>query len=121
MFSVSVAALVLSKSQIDTWLGSEWRRLDNDQKSYLQDQLNCCGFSRNVSVAEDKAWGHPLCNTTTLTSPGVSVCMCVRVCVHVFYTLCVCVILCACVSYCVCMRVLYVCVVCMCVYCACVC
>ena len=77
MFSVSVAALVLSQSHIDTWLGSEWRHLDHDQKSYLQDQLNCCGFSKNVSVAEDKAWGHPPCNTTTLTRPGVS--MLVRV------------------------------------------
>jgi len=80
MFSVSVAALVLSQSHIDTWLGSEWRHLDHDQKSYLQDQLNCCGFSKNVSMAEDKAWGHPLCNTTTLTRPGVSLCVCVRVC-----------------------------------------
>ena len=75
MFSVSVAALVLSRSQIDSWLASEWRHLDQYQKGYLQDQLNCCGFSKNVSVAADKAWRHPPCNTTTLTRQGVSVCV----------------------------------------------
>ena len=74
MFSVSVAALALADSQVDSLLRTQWTSLDNDQKSYLQDQLNCCGFDRNTSSMSSGPWGHPPCNTTTLTKSDVSIC-----------------------------------------------
>lgn len=73
MFSVSVAAVVLSESQVDSLLRSQWTHLDNGEKSYLQDQLNCCGFDDNTNNMTVGVWGHPPCNTTTLTQPHVSV------------------------------------------------
>ena len=73
MFSVSVAALALADSQVDTLLKSQWTSLDSEDKSYLQDQLNCCGFDKNTTGKSTGAWGHPPCNTTTLTRPHVSV------------------------------------------------
>jgi len=73
MFSVSVAALVLSESQVDSLLRSQWTSLDSGEKSYLQDQLDCCGFDKNTSSMLTGAWGHPPCNTTALTQPGVSI------------------------------------------------
>lgn len=75
MFSVSVAALALADSQVDGLLRSQWTSLDNGQKSYLQDHLNCCGFDKNTTGMSTGAWGHPPCNTTILTQPDVSVCM----------------------------------------------
>lgn len=73
MFSVSVATLALADSQVDSLLRSQWTSLDNEQKSYIQDQLNCCGFDKNTSSMLTGPWGHPPCNTTTLTQPDVSV------------------------------------------------
>ena len=73
MFSVSVAALALADSQVDSLLRTQWTNLDDEQKSYLQDHLNCCGFDRNTSSMSTGPWGHPSCNTTTLTQPDVSI------------------------------------------------
>ena len=73
MFAVSVAALALADSQVDGLLRSQWTSLDSRQKSYLQDHLNCCGFDNNTTSMSTGPWGHPPCNTTTLTQPDVSV------------------------------------------------
>ena len=79
MFSVSVAVLVLADSQVETLLRSQWTNHDSKDKSYLQDQLNCCGFDKNTTGMTTGAWGHPPCNTTTLTRPHVSVLSVMRI------------------------------------------
>lgn len=71
LFAVSVAALsVPSEFQADIFTKA-WAGLTSDKKATIQDQLGCCGFNiddRDVLMCEE---GHPLCNTTALTSKGV--------------------------------------------------
>ena len=74
MFSVSVAVLAAPATLQEQFLQKTWRSLDANDKTSIQNALNCCGFSndtQNNTLLDPKA-SHPSCNTTVLNSDGVS-------------------------------------------------
>lgn len=72
MFSVSVAALAIPKSFRDQVLLTTWQSLSSNQKSDLQESLDCCGFDLKYRWTAlygsdgNCTGGHPSCNTDIL-------------------------------------------------------
>ena len=75
LFAVSVAALAIPRSYQENVFQDAWKSLSYNYKGYLQDSLDCCGFSDDTQylvqengrvVTEECEKGHPLCNSTTL-------------------------------------------------------
>ncbi len=74
LFSLSVAALAVPENYTNDVFSKAWTSLSYDYKSYIQDSLNCCGFSSDdqllVQTSSDSTKycsnGHPRCNSTTL-------------------------------------------------------
>ena len=74
MFSVSVAVLAAPANLQEQFLLNTWRSLDANDKTSIQNALNCCGFSndtQNNTLLDGKS-RHPTCNTTVLNADGVS-------------------------------------------------
>ena len=105
MFSVSVAVLAAPATLQKTVLLQTWKSLDDNDKTSIQNALNCCGFSNGTQNNSflDKTVAHPTCNTTVLNAEDVRVyfcgtvnllnlhCMCVHACMHACMCMCVCV------------------------------
>ena len=97
MFSVSVAVLAAPATLQKTVLLQTWKSLDDNDKTSIQNALNCCGFSNGTQNNSflDKTVAHPTCNTTVLNAEDVRVyfcetvnllnlhCVCVHACMHV--------------------------------------
>lgn len=74
LFALSVAALAVPDSYTSSVFGTAWKSLSYDYKSYIQNSLDCCGFSEddqfNIQLASESAKfcseGHPRCNSTNL-------------------------------------------------------
>lgn len=75
MFSVSVAVLAAPANLQEQFLLKTWRSLDDNDKTSIQNALDCCGFSNNTqnnTLLDDQKSSHPSCNTTVLNDEGVS-------------------------------------------------
>ena len=74
MFSVSVAVLAAPATLQEQFLQKTWRSLDANDKTSIQNALDCCGFSNDTqnNTFLDPKSGHPSCNTTILSADGVS-------------------------------------------------
>ncbi|KAM9830132.1 tetraspanin-31 [Syngnathus typhle] len=69
-FGVSCSCLAMNRSQQEGLLNSAWGMLENNTKTDLESQLNCCGFLNVTSKREqfEKDWQNcpALCKNTTL-------------------------------------------------------
>ena len=111
MFSVSVAVLAAPATLQKTVLLQTWKSLDDNDKTSIQNALNCCGFSNGTQNNSflDKTVAHPTCNTTILNAEDVRVyfcyslelwiysiyIVCVHASMHVHVCLCTCMCTCA--------------------------
>lgn len=70
LFAVSVAALSVPKQFQSEIFFTVWKKLSDDSKANIQNQLDCCGFNEGNLVNCHE--GHPLCNSSVLMNSDVS-------------------------------------------------
>jgi tetraspanin-13/31 len=73
MFAISVAALVTPQEAEENILRLTWRSITIEDKSTIQQTLNCCGFNNQTQDNHDNSSGdyHPPCNVLPLTNPDM--------------------------------------------------